>query len=277
MITLSRDIVRLIQKELKLPKEERDGLIGKDTDQAIKNYLMVNKQKLDPQYAEKILIAGRKRKAVTFGQLIAIERGIEIGKVDGFIGPQTNVGLENLIYLIKYGRLPHPFRDHEIPNAKRWPVEGSLEFKEFYGKAGTNMVKFDAPYPFKIAWMPSSPRNSFDCHRKVADSLGIVLSNVRREYGLKGISELGLDLWGGCYNKRKKRGGTSWSMHSWANALDYHPVKNQLNMTTTQALFSRPDYDMWWKFWEDEGWVGLGRVRGYDWMHIQAARLKGMD
>ena len=37
--------------------------------------------------------------------------------------------------------------------------------------------------------------------------------------------------------------------------------------------FARPEYNMWWKLWEEEGWVSLERQRNFDWMHVQAARL----
>jgi len=65
-------------------------------------------------------------------------------------------------------------------------------------------------------------------------------------------------------------------MHAWGIALDYFPAKNRLKWHQDKALFARPAYDAWWEIWEDEGWVGLGRVRDFDWMHIQAVRLKGM-
>ena len=37
--------------------------------------------------------------------------------------------------------------------------------------------------------------------------------------------------------------------------------------------FWGPEYDAWWRCWESEGWVSLGRLRNFDWMHIQAAKL----
>jgi len=36
---------------------------------------------------------------------------------------------------------------------------------------------------------------------------------------------------------------------------------------------ARPEYDFWWRLWEEAGWVSLGRSKNYDWIHIQAARL----
>jgi len=277
MITLSRDIVRLIQKELGLPEAKRDGILGRNTDSAIRNFLKTNKDKLSSRHADGILGGGRKRIATAFGQLKALERSIDPGIVDGFIGPQTNVALDSLIFLIEHDRKPHPSRDHTIPNASRWPVEGSAEFHQRFGPTGEqNLVSITPAYPHKLAWEPSTVVRTIRCHREVADSLDRVLQHVLQEYGQQRITELGLDLYGGCFNDRNKRGGTSKSMHAWGIALDYFPAKNRLKWHQDKALFARPAYDAWWEIWEDEGWVGLGRVRDFDWMHIQAVRLKGM-
>ncbi|MCF8078467.1 MAG: hypothetical protein K9K88_04215 [Desulfobacterales bacterium] len=40
-----------------------------------------------------------------------------------------------------------------------------------------------------------------------------------------------------------------------------------------RAHFARTEYDAWWRLWEEEGWVSLGRQRNFDWMHVQAAQL----
>jgi hypothetical protein len=111
------------------------------------------------------------------------------------------------------------------------------------------------------------------CHTKVADSLEAVLANVHAHYGDAELKRLRLNLFGGCFNPRKKRGGSSWSTHAWAVAIDWDPSRNQLQWGRDRASLSRPEYTFWWRAWEAEGWVSLGRSRNYDWMHIQAARL----
>lgn len=100
-----------------------------------------------------------------------------------------------------------------------------------------------------------------------------VLSRVLNHYGMEEIQGLRLDLWGGCLNVRKMRGGTRYSLHSWGIAVDDDPERNRLKWGRDRAHFARPDYDAWWRFWEDEGWVSLGRHRNFDWMHVQAAKL----
>lgn len=63
------------------------------------------------------------------------------------------------------------------------------------------------------------------------------------------------------------------SLHSWGIAIDFDPERNALNWDHTKARLARPDAEDFWKIWEAEGWVNLGRSRDFDWMHVQAARL----
>jgi hypothetical protein len=99
-----------------------------------------------------------------------------------------------------------------------------------------------------------------------------VLNRVLSHYGEEKIKALGLDMFGGCLNVRKIRGGNRYSTHSWGISIDYNPAQNKLRWGKDKAQFAKPEYDMWWKCWEDEGWISLGRLKDYDWMHVQAAR-----
>jgi hypothetical protein len=62
-------------------------------------------------------------------------------------------------------------------------------------------------------------------------------------------------------------------MHSWGIAIDYDPNRNKLRWGAEKAVFAREEYKPWWEFWEEEGWISLGRSRNFDWMHVQAARI----
>ncbi len=100
-----------------------------------------------------------------------------------------------------------------------------------------------------------------------------LLRMLVEHYGIQEIQRLRLDLLGGCLNVRTMRGGRRYSLHSWGIAVDYDPERNRLKWGRDRASFAQPEYDPWWKLWEEEGWVSLGRHRNFDWMHIQAARL----
>ncbi len=49
------------------------------------------------------------------------------------------------------------------------------------------------------------------CHKLVADAFLNVFNELLEVYGYQRLVELGIDLYGGCFNFRKMRGGTSWS------------------------------------------------------------------
>lgn len=213
------------------------------------------------------------RKIVGFIQHQCMIKEIPVGPIDGFLGPQTQYGFDQLT------NGTAPWRDDEGIGAtpdpsSKWPIQTQAELIAFYGPVGTNQVSVALPYPHKIAWEPSKVINNFTCHTKVASSVQRVLANVLAHYGLEEIQRLRLDMWGGGLNVRPMRGGTNYSTHAWGIAFDYDPENNQLKWGRDKASFARPEYDAWWKCWENEGWVSLGRERNYDWMHVQAARVK---
>lgn len=219
----------------------------------------------------------KNRKLVGYIQHICALENIDAGPVDGYWGPQTDYGFEQLKVALATGKKPDPWRDDEgigaVPQPNSWPVQTQDELERYYGPVGTNQTQVVVPYPLKIAWQPDRVITKFSCHEKVADSIVRILNRVADHYGDR-IGGLGLDLWGGCLNVRKMRGGNKWSTHSWGIAVDWFPQKNALRWNHTRAAFARPEYNMWNRLWEEEGAVSLGRARDYDWMHYQFSKVK---
>ncbi len=218
----------------------------------------------------------KRRKAVAFIQLLAKENDIEVGEMDGYWGPQTEFAYESLEQVLNESKEPDIWRPEDLAdkNPNGWPRQTpESELVRFYGGVGKNQTRLELPYPHRLSWKTSTVINSFKCHEKVHDSLQRVLSRVRDSYGPAQIQSLRLDLWGGCLNVRKMRGGNRYSTHSWGIALDYDPDKNRLKWGRDRANFAKPEYDTWWKIWEEEGWISLGRTRNFDWMHVQAAKV----
>jgi len=217
------------------------------------------------------------RKLVGYIQHVCALEDIDAGPVDGYWGPQTDYGFEILKAAMANGRKPDPWRDDEgigaTPQPNTWPVQTQSELERYYGPVGTNQTSVVVPYPLKIAWNTDKIITKFSCHESVADSIVRVMERVADHYDDQ-ISTLGLDLWGGCLNVRKMRGGSKWSTHSWGIAIDWDSARNPLRANHTRANFAKPVYDVWWKLWEEEGWVSLGRARDYDWMHVQAAKVR---
>lgn len=228
----------------------------------------------------------RARLAVAIRQMLCQSDGIDAGPVDGLIGPQTRHALEVYEARLNNSREPETWRDEEtsqqppLPQppadelhkaTARWPRQ--KDCPHFFGKPGANQTRLHFPYPMRLAWDTDTIVASTLCHEKIHDAALRVLGRVLDHYGAGKIAMLGLDLFGGCLNVRKMRGGSAWSMHSWGIAFDFDPARNQLRWGRDRAAFARPAYEKWFDLWEEEGAVSLGRAKNYDWMHIQFARL----
>lgn len=154
---------------------------------------------------------------------------------------------------------------------QRWPRQQDV--LTFFGAVGENQTHIDVPFDMVLAWDKSVRLRRMTLHKKVADSAARVLQAVAQTYSAQERIALGLNLFGGSLNVRRMRGGSRYSMHSWGIAIDFDPERNQLSWHKPKARLSHDDALPFWKAWEAEGWLSLGRARDIDWMHIQAARL----
>ena len=224
----------------------------------------------------------RARRFVAAVQMICRIDGIEAGAIDGLPGQQTTHAVTVYDARRANGGKPDPlvenWRDkpqptgaQQSPAAMHWPRQS--EVPSFFGPVGSNQVTMTFPYPMRIAWEKTRIVTSTSCHKLIAAPARRALERVLDAYGLEEIQRLRLDLFGGCLNVRKMRGGSSWSMHSWGIAFDFDPEHNQLNWNHTKAEFAKPEYTKWFDLWESEGAVSLLRARDMDAMHVQFARL----
>ena len=147
----------------------------------------------------------------------------------------------------------------------------------FYGpRAGPDCTAgvVNLPMKFVIAWDISEKVTSFRCHAKLAAPITEIFRQAFNHYGEGGMRDLGLNIFGGCYSPRKKRGSTTaWSIHSWGAAVDLDTDNNTLRMDHTEASFARKEYLPFWAIVEANGATSLGRARDFDWQHFQFARL----
>jgi len=225
-----------------------------------------------------------KRKFVIATQLILHYGGFEPGVIDGYVGHNTIEALNAWDYEQSYGgdNVERPGRDEEEParpgiytgpkkGADIWPRQRDVE--RFYGSVGTNQTMCQLPFTMRLAWNRGKKLTKFSCHERVRRPLETIWTKTLEHYGHDGIKRLGLDMFGGCLNVRKMRGGTRMSMHSWGIAVDIDPARNRLRWGKGRAHLARPEYRTFWRIVESEGAISLGRARNFDWMHFQFARL----
>ena len=144
--------------------------------------------------------------------------------------------------------------------------------KSAYGTPGDESALVSLVPPYTLYYEGKAVK-SIRVHRLIASRVEAALSAVLKAYGAAKIKQLGLDQYSGSYNYRSTSTGSSLSMHAWGIALDFDAEHNSYAMKKPKARFSGPEYDAWWRIWEEQGAVALGRERDYDWMHIQFAKL----
>lgn len=178
------------------------------------------------------------------------------------------------------------------PKTKKGRLLTTAEILKAYGEPGEpkNLTVITVPYPFRIAWNPAQRTTRVTIHKKIAEPFMNVCNDILKHYGIKKISELGIDLFGGCYNHRPQRGTekkyeaaikaknyslayTYLSRHSWAIAVDLDPDRNQLKWKADRAQFAKPEYKAMNDIFYEHGFIGYGRERNNDWMHYEIGVL----
>jgi len=205
---------------------------------------------------------------VAVQQALMRDEGIHVGPIDGLVGPTFRFALETWQNLSRERDPAAAAIRHRPPT---WPRQSDVA--AHFGPAGQNQTLLELPFPMVLAWDPKTEVRRFSVHARVDDSARRVFARTLAHYGLDRIRALRLDRFGGCLNQRPMRGGTRPSMHSWGIAIDFDPERNQLRWGRDRAYLARADYKPFLDFWEEEGWISLGRERNFDWMHVQAARL----
>lgn len=174
---------------------------------------------------------------------------------DGFWGPKSIQGCK--LHLSKLMPLNRP-----------WPRSDQVSLRAFYGEPGdeSNLVTFTFPFP---TYYEGKIVRTGRCHKKVRDSLIRILTNIGDRWGKdRSIMEEAQD-YGGIFNFRLKRGGSSYSVHAWGAAIDLDADDNAFRDSWPMKA------DMPLEIMEEfakEGWLAAGAFWGYDAMHFQATK-----
>lgn len=166
-----------------------------------------------------------------------------------------------------------------------WPLQNAAAMNRYYGnpdsdRNGTpdrawedaNLVAIVPPYRMVLAWDIKKPVKTIRVHKRCAESLSRVLAGILAHYGRQAaIEKARLHLYGGAYNFRLMRGGSSLSIHSWGAAIDLDPETNWFGRKYSERAGMMPMAVV--KLFEAEGWTWGGPWSKGDAMHFQAANL----
>jgi hypothetical protein len=159
-----------------------------------------------------------------------------------------------------------------IVDEPKYRLATTSELKRVYGNPEENpnyLATIQLPYPMRLSWDTDIVVNKMRCHKSVAADLLNIFYELQEAYGIIKIQELGIDLFGGCFNFRKMRGGSDWSRHSWGIAIDLDPERNGLRTPFKKAQFSKPEYKEMFRIFEKYGFLNLGKEKNYDSMHFE--------
>lgn len=166
-----------------------------------------------------------------------------------------------------------------------FPKSDQASLNAFYGKHDLDatgvptkawetqyLTIITTPYPMRLSWDTKKTVTRITCHVKVADSLQRVLKGILAHYGNdpKAVHAAGMDLFGGCYNFRLKRGGSTLSIHSWGAAIDLDPARNGLGVPYDASKGMMPPEVV--KIFTNAGWQWGGLWTRPDAMHFQATQ-----
>ena len=121
------------------------------------------------------------------------------------------------------------------------------------------MMLWDVPEALEIGMIPKR----IYCNRDLIEPLSQAFTNLIETGHVEELK-----TWDGCFNIRRKKGGSTPSLHSWGLAIDVNAAWNGFGKTPTLSA----------------GFVQCFTSAGFDWggiwkkpdgMHFQLARLPG--
>jgi hypothetical protein len=150
-----------------------------------------------------------------------------------------------------------------MPDPSPWPAPGSAALVAYYGHPGDESHLVNLPVGDLDVRYEGQKVRTIRCHRKVSGSLARIIAALSATH--PGI----LQDYCGCFNFRRMRGGSSYSLHAYGAAIDFEAGDNG-NRTAWPVAASMPIQVM--EAFAREGWLPAGAFWGRDAMHFQATR-----
>lgn len=155
------------------------------------------------------------------------------------------------------------------------PLDTNAAIIDAYGNPGdeNNLVEFLFPYPMHLYTRDGEMVSKTRVHKDCAESLNAIFKELLDTYGLGWIQEHGLNVYCGCFNFRKMRGGSNLSRHSWGIAIDLNCGENgnkvpwQLNKIGEPSFANMPTEAI--RIFQKHGWKSAATAWHRDAMHFQ--------
>jgi hypothetical protein len=252
-----------------------DGIIGQKSRNAMQEiFTQLDTRPLAPWEV------GVKHAVVASAQLVLNHFGYDAGEADGLDGHNTQEAMTALLHKLMTGEAEVVDRT-ALPDDTQVMVSSDVpkpsEVQEFYGDpefgVPDRLMMIELPFHMRIDYNLKQRTSKITVHELAGPSLEAALIGTHDHYGARKWGELGLDRYAGCYNKRKMRGGSSWSMHAYGCAIDFYAAPNGLRTRCPDALFCRKEYQAFLDIMESHGWLPAIRLWGADAMHFQRATL----
>lgn len=177
---------------------------------------------------------------------------------DGFWGPKSEAATKKHLLSLMPSPLPFPTQSNVTSFYGRHGVEGGFT-------PPTKAITL----PFPI-YYDGTKVTVLRPHVKCADSLLRVFERLKAQYPTEDSRyDAGILIYDGLYNPRPMRGGSAWSMHAWAIAIDLNAGQNG-NKTHWPTRAVIPIEVM--ECFAREGWTAAGAFWSRDAMHFQATR-----
>lgn len=187
-------------------------------------------------------------------EIQAMQRKIGV-EADGFWGPKSIAACQSYLRSL-------------MPDPNPWPRSDQASLRAFYGAPGDESNLVTVTFPFPMFYEGKSVTKT-RANKKCADSLFRVLKDIGTSQGARRDVMEEAEDYGGVFNFRLKRGGTSYSLHAYGAAIDLDaddntfrdswPMKADMPLEIMEAFAK-------------EGWLSAGAFWGYDGMHFQATR-----
>lgn len=171
---------------------------------------------------------------------------------DGFWGPKSQAACKAHLRSL-------------MPDINPWPSADSESLRKFYGNPGDESQLVTLVFPYPMLYDGKAVRTT-RCHKKVLVPLMRALSDIGSRFTDHPEIRDEAEDYGGCFNFRLKRGGSSYSLHSYGAAIDLDaddnsfrdswPMQSDMPLEIMEA-FAR------------QGAIGGGWAWGFDAMHFQ--------